>query len=298
MHAHRLAIPLTLCLFACDTSDGGFVEEEVTIVFDARVGGEPFECGRTYAGLGADGASGSPQDFRFYVHDVRLVTEDGVERPVEILDDGDYQGGGVAMLDFENGTGDCVNGTRSVHTTIKGLLREAPRHGGGAANETIGLRFRVGIPEDVNHLDLTTQPAPINDTTMSWSWNAGHIFFAAWGMFGDDAKYDAGVHVGSIGCMGDAVAGEVVSCTHSNRPEIVLDGFDLDAHKVVVDWGAVWAQLPLAAPSADCEEHDGQTSCACHSFGPEALCSKLFTPLGLDWSSGDASDAQSLFRVQ
>jgi uncharacterized repeat protein (TIGR04052 family) len=300
MRPLRILAPLALCLLtSCDDhDDGGFVEERVTISFDARVGGEPFVCGKDYAGLGADGATGTPQDFRFFVHDVRLIAEDGAEHPVDIEDDGDYQGGGVALLDFENGTGGCLNGSNSIHTNITGTVRAAPRHGGGYVNEFVGLRFRVGVPEDLNHGDLTTLPSPLNDTTMSWSWNAGHIFFSAWGMFGGDAPYPAGVHVGSIGCTGDAVAGEVVSCTNPNRPEIALDGFDLDANTVVVDWGAVWAQLPLAAPSADCEEHDGETSCGCHSFGPESLCAKMFAPLGLDWTSGADASGQSVFRVQ
>ena len=298
MHLHKIFPLLLLPMVACDASDdGGFVEESVKISFEARVAGEPFKCGRDYTGLGSDGATGTPKDFRFYVHDVRLVTEDGAEHPVDIADDGDYQGGGVALLDFEDGSGACTNGTNSIHTTITGTARAAPRHSSGA-NHFTGLRFRIGVPEDVNHADLTALPSPLNDTTMSWSWNAGHIFLAAWGVFGGDAPYTAGLHVGSIGCEGDAVAGQVVSCANSNRPEIALEGFDVDENRVVVDWGAVWAGLPLAAPPADCEEMDGETTCACHSFGPDALCTSLFTPLGLDWSNGQATAGQSVFRGQ
>ena len=297
MHPLRILPLLLLPAFACGDEEGGFVEEPVKISFEARVAGEPFKCGQDFTGLGSDGATGTPQDLRFYVHDVRLITEDGAEHPVDIEDDGDYQGGGVALLDFEDGSGNCINGTNSIHTTITGIVRAAPRHGAGA-NHFIGLRFRIGVPEDVNHDDLTALPSPLNDTTMSWSWNYGHIFFAAWGVFGGDAPYTAGLHVGSMGCEGDAMAGQIVSCANSNRPEIALEGFDVDANKVIVDWGAVWAQLPLAAPSADCEEMDGETTCACHSFGPDALCTTLFTPLGLDWKDGKDTSNQSVFRVQ
>jgi uncharacterized repeat protein (TIGR04052 family) len=154
------------------------------------------------------------------------------------------------------------------------------------------------MPAEQNHADLTTLPAPLNDTTMSWTWNAGHIFFAAWGVFGGDAPFDLGVHVGSTGCTGDAVAGEVVACTNANRPEIALAGFDHDTSTIVVDWGALFADLSLAAPPAACMTVEGETSCACHSFGPEPLCAPLFAPLGLDWSNGDNVAGQSLFRVQ
>lgn len=285
------------CLVACEDDHGGFTDEAIEIAFEARVGDLPFACGESYTGLGSDGAGATPQDLRFYVHDVRLVTDDGEEHPVDLEDDGVYQGGGAAMLDFEDGSGACTNGTAELHTTLKGTVRAQARHGGGEEGYS-EIRFRIGIPEDQNHADLTTLPAPLNDTTMSWSWNAGHIFFAAWGVFGGDSPFPIGVHVGSTGCMGDAMLGEVVSCSKANRPEIALAGFDHDTSTIVVDWGALFADFSVAAPPAACEEVEGETSCGCHSFGPGPLCSPFFTALGLDWSSGKVAAGQSIFRVQ
>jgi uncharacterized repeat protein (TIGR04052 family) len=297
-HVSSLLAVSALALLACEGDhDDGFVDEAVEIAFEARVADLPFACGQTYTGLGADAGSGTPQDFRFYVYDVRLVTAAGAEHPVDLDDDGVYQGGGVAMLDFEDGTGACNNGTAELHTTLKGTVRAQPRHGSGEAGFS-EIRFRIGMPAEQNHADLTTLPAPLNDTTMSWTWNAGHIFFAAWGVFGGDAPFDLGVHVGSTGCTGDAVAGEVVACTNANRPEIALAGFDHDTSTIVVDWGALFTDLSLAAPPTACMTVEGETSCACHSFGPEPLCAPLFAPLGLDWANGDNVAGQSLFRVQ
>lgn len=289
--AALLSLPFAL---ACESSEHDDLEGPVEIAFEARVADLPFACGQDYTGLGSDGAGGTPQDFRFYVHDVRLVTVDGDEYPVTLADDGEFQGGGVALLDFEDGTGACKNGTPERHTTLKGTVAPQPRHGG---HGFAGVRFKIGVPQDLNHQDLTTQPAPLNDTTMSWTWNLGHIFFSAWGLFGTD-PYALGVHLGSTGCTGDAMAGEIVSCTNPNRPEIALAGFDPDSSTIIVDWGAMFSGFALATPSAECEQSDGETSCACHSFGPEQLCQDLFTPLGLDWDSGAGAGAQALFRVQ
>ncbi|PCC73958.1 AZL_007920/MXAN_0976 family protein [Nannocystis exedens] len=297
MQPTRRVALLPLLLPACESSEPGFTDEPVEIVFEGRVGGEPFACGRSYSGLGTDDATATPQDFRFYVHDVRLVTAEGEEHPVTIEDDGVFQGGGVALIDFEDGTGSCANGTPELNTTIKGVVAAQPRHGGGA-HDFVALRFKIGVPEELNHTDLTQAPAPLNDTTMSWSWNYGHIFFTAWGVVEGDAPSTVGLHVGSIGCEGDAMAGEIVSCANSNRPEIVLDGFVAGTGKVSVDWGAVFGDLTLATPSTECEEMDGKTVCACHSFGPEALCSSMFGPLGLDWTNGDSTASQAIFRVQ
>lgn len=297
MKPFRLFVLVPLLIPACEPSEPGLTDEAVEIVFEGRVAGEPFACGQSYSGLGKDGATATPQDFRFYVHDVRLVNAEGEEYPVTLEDDGVYQGGGVALLDFEDGTGSCANGTPELHTTIKGTVGAQPRHGGGA-HAFVALRFKIGVPEDINHTDLTQAPAPLNDTTLSWTWNYGHIFFSAWGVVEGDTPHAVGVHVGSIGCTGDAMAGEIVACSNSNRPEIVLDGFVPETGKVTVDWGGVFANLTLATPSAECEEMMGETTCACHSFGPEALCSSMFSPLGLDWSTGDSTADQAIFRVQ
>ncbi|MBK9757513.1 MAG: metallo-mystery pair system four-Cys motif protein [Nannocystis sp.] len=297
-HISTLIAASALALFACEDGHGSeFVDEPVEIAFEARVADLPFACGQTYTNLGTDAASGTPQDFRIYVYDVRLVTDAGEEHPFDLDDDGLHQGGGVALLDFEDGTGACNNGTAELHTTLKGTVRAQPRHSDGEAGYS-EIRFRIGIPGEQNHADLTTLPAPLNDTTLSWSWNAGHIFFSAWGVFGGDAPFPVGVHVGSTGCMGDAMLGEVVACSNANSPEIALAGFDHDSSKIVIDWGAMFAGLSLAAPSAACEEVEGEVSCGCHSFGPEPLCTPFFSQLGLDWSNGKNVAGQSVFRVQ
>jgi len=286
-------------LLSCDDShDSGFEDEAIEIRFAAKVAGQDFACGQSYPGLGSDGATATPQDFRFYVHDVRLVTDAGAEHPVDLDDDGVFQGGGVALLDFEDNTGSCSNGTAELHTTLKGTVRAKPRHNEAGDSPYTEIRFKIGVPHEQNHADLTTLPAPLNDTTMSWSWNAGHIFFAAWGVFGGDAPFTVGVHVGSTGCEGDAMAGEVVACSKPNLPEIALAGFDHDATEIVVDWGALFSGFALTAPPDACETKDGATSCGCHSFGPEPLCAPMFAPLGLDWTSGKTRSGQSVFRIQ
>ncbi|HEY8378760.1 MAG TPA: MbnP family copper-binding protein [Nannocystis sp.] len=297
MRPHHLAALSFPLLFACEHGHEDEPEGPVEIHFEARVADQPFACGQSYTGLGSDGATVTPQDFRFYVYDVHLITVDGAEYPVTLTDDGKFQGGGVALLDFEDGSGACTNGTPETHTTLKGAIGPMPRHGG--SHGFAGIRFTIGVPPDLNHADPTLLPAPLNDTTLSWTWNFGHIFLAAWGEFGSgDQAYPLGIHLGSTGCTGDAMAGETVTCTRSNRPEIALAGFDPESSTVVVDWAALFADLALTSPPAECgQSEDGETTCACHTMHPEALCRTLMTPLGLDWQSGESSAMQSLFRV-
>src|SRR5687768_4539108 len=83
----------------------------VTIQFQAKVGTADFACGQTYADLGAENTSISPRDFRFYVHDVTLIRDDGARVPLTLDQDGAWQYQNVAFLDFENFTGACQDGT-------------------------------------------------------------------------------------------------------------------------------------------------------------------------------------------
>jgi hypothetical protein len=98
-------------------------DEPVTVRFAAQVGDAAFTCGSSYENVGSTGVTVQPQDFRFFIHDVRLVSSDGTEVPVAIDDRAPFQALGTALLDFENGTGACLSGDATLNTTLPGMLR-------------------------------------------------------------------------------------------------------------------------------------------------------------------------------
>ncbi len=61
-------------------------------------------------------------DYRMYVHDMRLLTADGREVPLELIEDGTWQHRGVALLDFEHGSG-CDSGTEPTNASVHGMVR-------------------------------------------------------------------------------------------------------------------------------------------------------------------------------
>lgn len=80
-------------------------DDMITLQFTGAVGDEVFSCGTVYEGLGAEETSTEFMDFRLYVHDIRLIDADGEEVPVELMQDGVWQVENVALLDFEDGSG-------------------------------------------------------------------------------------------------------------------------------------------------------------------------------------------------
>jgi len=246
------------------------------LAFEARVGAEVFSCQKTFSGLGTAKSEVEPLDFRLYVHDVRLVTEGGQEVPFELDQDGVWQYEGLALLDFEDKTGSCSNGTSNLNTTLRG---KAP------TGSYKGLRFKVGVPFALNHGDSAKAPSPLNLSTMFWSWNGGYKFLRA------DVRLKEGaprnLHLGSTGCQGgDAVT----SCSHPNRPEISLDNFDPSSGKIIVDYAALIADTDLSKDSG------GAPGCMSSVDDPE--CATIFPRLGLSLSTGAPEGSQSTFRVE
>lgn len=274
MIARRLAVAAALpsLLFAagCGGSEEGESRATFTIPFEARVGEEPFGC-RTFDGLGTRPSTAAMQDLRFYLHDFRLVTEEGEEVALELVDDGVWQYRGVVLLDFEDGTGSCTNGSTVTRREVVG---EAP------ARDYRGLRFKLGVPAELNHLDASIAPSPLNLTSMFWSWNDGYKFLR---LDADVGVLGFSVHLGSAGCSEPGV------CAFPNRPEIRLDGFDPGASQVVADVAALLAENDLEFAL---EGPSGIVGPDCMGLPTDVGCPRIFDALGL----GDRE--QRFFRTE
>ena len=140
--------------------------QTVAIQFEGMVGESPFACGETYR-LGERGTPVSAMDFRFYVSDVALIDTDGNEVPLVLQQDGKWQHQNVALLDFEDKSGSCTNGTPEVRKQVVGSV---------PAGDYTGVKFSLGVPFGLNHLDSTLAPSPLNLTSLWWNWNAGYKF--------------------------------------------------------------------------------------------------------------------------
>jgi uncharacterized repeat protein (TIGR04052 family) len=114
------------------------------------------------------------------------------------------------------------------------------------------LRFTMGLPFDVNHANPLTQPSPLNDSSMFWSWQNGHKFLRL-----DVSKNGTGdrkwsYHLGSVGCdSASAVRSPEKSCAFTNRVEFILPMTQLDTDlDLEVSVSNIVAQVDLnEAPS-------------------------------------------------
>ncbi|AKU91299.1 MbnP family copper-binding protein [Vulgatibacter incomptus] len=276
MRFARLTAALPLLALAACGDDAAPVHDDrakVELRFEARVGKEAFDCDRVYDGLGTTGASAAPLDFRLYVHDFRLVRADGSEEALDLDQDGRWQHQDVALLDFEDKTGTCANGTPDTNTMIHGLV---------AAGAYEKVRFKLGVPEGLNHADNTTAPSPLNLSSLFWSWQAGYKFVRADFRVADPNAVFS-VHLGSTGCSVHEEHGGEIHCAQPNVPEIELPY--RPSGPILVDYAALVGGSDLVT--------DG----GCMSGPTEPSCAPIFSRLGLDPDSGASRPGQTLFRL-
>ncbi|MGD1858542.1 MAG: MbnP family copper-binding protein [Leptolyngbyaceae cyanobacterium] len=271
--------------------------EMVTLQFEGMVGDEPFACGQAYE-IGAPATPMTALDFRFYVSEVALIDADGNEVPLILEQDGLWQHQNVALIDLEDKSGACANGTVETRAQVVGSV---------PAGDYTGVKFTLGVPFALNHIDSTLAPSPLNLTALWWNWNFGYKFAridltpaaaTAQAISGESDAADKqhgkeftgfALHLGSVGCQMDATQAPVV-CSTPNRPEIVLTDFDPAQDVIVADLAALMSQTNLAENQAD-------TAIGCMSSPMDGDCAGIMQNLGLPFNDQPVEE-QTFFRVK
>ena len=196
MFRNVFLVPGIMMLAACggsssnDSSDDAaksLEETAVSVEFSAVVASEALACDTDYAGLGTADTTSQIKDFRMFVHAIELITS-ADEAVAVTMDDSPWQSQGVALLDFEDATGACT-GTAETNNVVTGTIPATDA-------EFTGVRFVVGVPEALNHLEQATV-SPFNVTGMNWGWTGGYKFI----------RFDIpdwNVHIGATGCTANA----------------------------------------------------------------------------------------------
>jgi uncharacterized repeat protein (TIGR04052 family) len=253
-----------------------------TLQFNPLVNGDDFSCRESYDGIGLGNATIGVLDFRLWLHDITLVRKDGQtvrltldeSRPtLTVADRGAWQKDGVALLDFEDAKGSCT-GTPEVNTTIVGT---APQR-----EDYVGVSFKVGVPDEHNHVDATVALYPFGAPGMSWQWKSGYRFVRLDVQTEAFPKYY--FHLGSTACDGEIGNFE---CDVANIAEIELSGFTGNNFDIEVDLASIYDELDV----------DASPSNSCMSGGTDnPLCPSMFGAFGLTYGQSPKT-TQRFFRV-
>ena len=112
--------------------------QPILLRFQANIGNERFSCRKSFANVGQSTDFVRFTDLRLYVSEVMMVRKDGTTVPVALIQDS-WQSGNVALLDFEDKTGACVEDGDPTRRTY--IIGAAP------FGEYEGVKFRIGVPQ-------------------------------------------------------------------------------------------------------------------------------------------------------
>ena len=256
-----LILIVTVLLAACSGP-----RSPVEVEFGAVYRDEPLLCDAiTYQSV--------LTDLRFFVHAMELRGTDGEWHGIKLDADPAWQHDDLAMVDLEDGTWDCMNGSTEIRSVVMGTL---------PTGDYKGIRFTLGVPFDRNHGDPLEAPPPLDDPAMHWHWRSGYKFLRAGLATQEDGFW---IHVGSTGCEG--TVGDITSCSSPNRVVVALDDFVPRSDRIVFDFSALIEGTDLG---------DGEAS-DCSSSPVEESCRSPFAALGIDFDSGSVDGTQRVFKV-
>ena len=261
---HLVALTLACLGTSCSQWDLG-----VDIPFAATWKGQPITC---------ESASPAPSptltDLRFYVSDVQLIDSEGRARDMRFATELPWQNDAVALIDLETGGEACMNGTEGLSSHIIGVAE---------AREYRGLRFTVGVPFKLNHLNPLTAGPPLVDPDMHWHWRSGYKFLRAGVRTENDGFW---IHTGSAGCAG--TVGNITGCQFPHRVVVELPDFVPGEGGVNIDLAELLSGTNL----------DDGTPSDCSSGPPETSCDAPFAALGINFKTGEQDGPQRVFSTQ
>src|SRR5690606_38340971 len=160
--------------------------------------------------------------------------------------------------------------------------------------EYSAVRFRVGVPYELNHLNGALSAPPLNVPGMFWTWQGGYRFVRTdWLVEGGEVTRWH-LHLGSTGCVSEAATKPPGQpCSQPNLAHVGLEDFNPEQDIIRVDLSALIAGADLLSNVAG-------TSPGCMSGVEEAAdCEPVRQALGLDQGACVAGCAgQSVFSVE
>lgn len=249
--------------------------DTVNLTFGARVNGETAACGVEY-NVGTGDELSELADARMFISNIEVRNEEGMWIPITLVNN-DWQTETVGLLDFEDGTGECADsGTAETNRVLAGTVE---------SGDYDAVRYEVGVPFELNHIDSATAPAPLNSPGMFWTWQGGYKHIRVdWAVDGAFPSRWNG-HLGSTGCVSDApTVGPDAECSAPNRGRVTLTGLNPFLDRIEID-------LEQLVASVDVDKNSDGTPPGCMSDPLETSdCAPLFGSLGISQQTGECVD--------
>lgn len=256
----------TILLLSVTLLSGCFQKESpITLTFQPVYKQVALNCASNFSGnneqlLGVASKNWQYQQLQFFIHDVEVNTKKNGWQPWSMTTN-IHQAENVALL------GEVCNEEGEDYWQ----LELTPLNEASAITD---IRFTLGVPFALNHLNPLTQPSPLNEASMFWGWQGGHKFMRAELASPDD---DWLFHLGSTGCKAlSPVRSPKSECLYPNRVVVSLPFTSLIT-TIEFDLSVLINDITLTRANS------------CQSSVDEESCKVLFKNLGINTNNTDQS---------
>lgn len=158
----------------------------------------------------------SIQTFGMFLSSLQLVNKLGEKQKVEFVES-NWQTSETGLLWF---IPSCEKTELPSNTVNQHLLMRVDSSDLYQAKQ---LTFGLAVPFKENHANPLTQPAPLNNPEMFWSWQTGHKFMR-FDLKRIDSIANWAFHLGSVGCTSKStLRAPSGDCKWSNRINVDID---------------------------------------------------------------------------
>jgi uncharacterized repeat protein (TIGR04052 family) len=250
---------VVVLLSGCEQKDA-----HVSVNFQPMYGDSPLDCSSSFMHKNAEEAKSVSQQkwqyqqLQFFLYGVEIKYVNSGWQPWSMTTNS-FQSDNVALLGEVCGEN---------NTQRNWQLELAPLNNFVDATE---IRFTLGVPFSLNHLNPLTQASPLNIPSMFWGWRGGHKFMRVELTSLDD---DWLFHLGSTGCKAASpVRAPKEECLQTNRVVVSLP-FSPQSLGIELDLAVLFRGLVL------------QRESSCQSDVNDENCKIIFGNLGFNSEDG------------
>jgi len=220
------------------------------------------------------------EQFQFFISDIHFGSEKLGWQKVNLAAN-PYQANDTVLLgtncrkhsqEATSGNGD--NWSIEFESTAKAIVNENNR-----------IRFTLGVPFAVNHLNPISQKSPLNLPSMFWVWQTGHKFMR---LELATNNHQWLFHLGSTGCQSASVMrAPELACRYPNTMTVELPITQHSDDNLVLglDLAALLSNVELTSSSSCQSEHDNVN------------CQQLFNNLSITANNKGAITESSIFKL-
>jgi uncharacterized repeat protein (TIGR04052 family) len=199
---------LLLSLSACSPTKNNQVNKHIKFV--PSFAEQSLACNTR---ISIDDKFWSINELAFFISELR-ITDEHTSYALTLVDNA-WQSQNVALI---RQSPDCAENRTNLRVSFS---FEDSRDLFLTSNESLELRFSLGVPFEINHQNPVTQSSPLNDSSMFWAWRNGYKFIR-WDMQNEMSE-SWSFHLGSVGCESAAmVRAPAQECKFPNRIEVSL----------------------------------------------------------------------------